>query len=153
VRLTIQRGAPLLALAEMIGRDDLPALARKRGLDRFAIARIQATRGRSWAYRTPEGTCIACAGLFALPTLEDAPRRLEAWFACRRQARHHMPALLRATQLTLSAAVDDGNIEGSKIEVLARVNADWRPGQRIARALGFKLLSVEGGVETWVWTT
>lgn len=138
--LAIVRPAPFLDLAAMLAADGMPKSWRMRGLDAGAVARANKAGGRSWGYRTKEGTCIACAGL--CETTIGGRSVLEAWFACRPEAAAHLIAFVRAAQLTLEIAGDDRPIVGF-------VAQGHRPGQRLARLAGFHLVESSGGFEMW----
>jgi len=137
--LTIVRPAPLLDLADMLARDDIPLGLRKFGLGPLKLAQLQRQLGQSWGYEIG-GRILVCCGLIPVPA-QDC---LEAWFACRPEAAPHMLAVARAAQLTLLAGADDAL-------VVARVAVGWRPGERLARAVGLTPGAAAGGEREWWW--
>ncbi len=136
--LTIVRPAPLIDLADMLGREDIPLGARKLGVEPVRLAQLQRQIGRSWGH-VIGGRTLSCCGLIGLPD-----GRLEAWFACLPAAGRYMLPIARALQLTLSAAADDA-------VVVARVAVGWLPGERLARAAGFRRGPVAGGETEWLY--
>lgn len=130
--LRLIRPAPLIPLAEMLARDDMPA-----GLTPQLVARVQSTLGKSWGFVTPEGDCVACMGL-----METGPGALEAWFACRPALAARLLDFCRLAQLTLEHARHDAT-------VTARVSPGWRPGEKLARLTGFHPGDAPG---VWIWS-
>lgn len=134
--IELRRPAPLLELAEMNAALTPKIVAAKGGL--FAPAARHAALGRSWGAWLG-GRCLACGGY-----AEVEPARFEAWFACRPAAAAHMAGIVLAARLTVR-----GMRQTANIEIRARVARGHRPGQRIARALGFGLEAIAGDVEIW----
>lgn len=118
--LSIVRPAPLLALSDMLARDVLPV-----GLSRYAVARAQPEMGKSWGFVDETGKVLACAGLIATGDLE-----YEAWFSCLRELAPRFAEFVSFAQLTLGLAAHDAT-------VTARVDEGHRPGEILARRLGF----------------
>ncbi len=133
--IALRRPAPLADLAPMLAHGFHGGAAAKVGV--YEAAARHAGLTRSWgAWRGD--VCVACGGLYAVSDLA-----FEAWFACRPEAARAIGSIARQARLTLSLIV-----ETERVEIFARVAAGWRPGQRLARALGFTLLEA-GPVERW----
>ena len=132
--VTLHRPAPLADLAPMLAASLYAGAGPKIGV--YEAAARHAHRTRSWGAWRGE-MCIACGGLY------DQGGALEAWFACRPEAGPAIGSIARQARLTLSLIA-----ETERVEIFARVAAGWRPGERLARALGFTLLEA-GSVERW----
>lgn len=128
----LTRGVALSDLAAMRASAGLP---EKVGT--FDWAASHASKTRCWSAWSA-GRCIACGGFF------DHGGRFEAWFACRPEAAREIVGVLRAAHWTLRAVSDDG-----RVEIFARVAPGWRPGARIARAIGMRPAGLRDGWEIW----
>ncbi|SEK37064.1 hypothetical protein SAMN04515666_101345 [Bosea lupini] len=96
-----------------------------------------------------DGVTVAAGGFVPRPERTPGEALSEAWFACRPDAAAHMLGIIRLTHLTLRRHCEDG-----PATVQAFVREGWRPGRRIAAALGFGFDRVEsdpqlGCVERW----
>jgi len=138
--IVMKRPAPFRDLAMMLAASP-PAVNAKMGprLGPWTLAARHAALCRSWGLWAPEG-CVACAGLW----VHDWTR-FEAWFACLPEAAPHSLSIVKHLRLTLDAIV-----ESERVEILARVASGWRPGQRLARGMGFRFQSDDGATEMWV---
>lgn len=125
--LHLLRPAPLLALAEMLAGEDLPA-----GLTPQAVARAQAGAGKCWGVARADGLVVACAGVMPWDG------GYEAWFLARPELAPHLAAFVRLAQLTLRCATDDRMVT-ARVETPA--------GARLARLLGF----APGDGPLWRW--
>lgn len=113
-----------------------------KGLGPRALAARYCCYTRHWAAFAGE-RCVAAGGLYSHLS-SSSVGRLEAWFACRPEASSHMVSLAKQARLTLRLIAD-----AEHVEIFARVAQGWKPGQRLARALGFQLKEA-GPVERWV---
>ncbi len=133
--VTLRRPAPLADLTVMLASSFATGAGAKVGVYE-AAARYQKLT-RSWGAYAGR-LCVACGGLY--PHGDGA---LEAWFACRPEARRAIRSIATQARLTLRLIAD-----AERVEIFARVAAGWAPGQRLARAVGFRLLEA-GAVERW----
>ena len=133
--IELRRDAPLYTLAQMLAL--LPPRALK-GAPPPELAARHIARTRNWGAWV-DGECVAAGGLS-----DRAASELEAWFACLPSASRHIVSIVAQTRLTLRLIA-----ETEAVEIRARVALGWRPGQRLAAALGFARTGEEFGFEIW----
>jgi hypothetical protein len=137
--------APYHALAAMLAQDRATQANRKLlAPDGFAKMQLLAPGARSFGFWR-DGACVACAGFMPLlhptPALRADPPppgegeigRYEAWFTCLPGVARDLKSFLRLAQLTLDELPQDAIVE-------ARVQPGWKPGEALARLLGFEHL-------------
>lgn len=113
------------------------------------IHRVQVFGFPCWGFvRASDRLTLAAGGLVPRPCAEG--RLLEAWFCSRPEAAADMLGVLRLARLTILKHCED-----APATVQAYVREGWRPGARIAAALGFgfdRTGSVPdiGAAERWI---
>jgi hypothetical protein len=112
------------------------------------VCRVQVHGFPCWGFAPPGGRLVAAGGLVPRPA-PPGERLIEAWFACWPEAAPAMLGILRLSHLTLRRHCED-----APATVQAFIRKGWRPGRRIAAALGFGFDRVEsdphlGRVERW----
>lgn len=145
--LLLVRPAPLLAAAAMLDPASIPLKFRFHGATPLSIVQAYVAHGRSWGLVDPEGGAIACGGLYPMPMpAADGAARFEAWFLCQGASAPRLIEIIRWAQLTFKAVAQDG-----PVEILARVAEGHAPGERLARAIGFRPGGVEAGQREFIW--
>jgi hypothetical protein len=130
------RPAPYHALVVMLASDrDARAQRKLFGPDGFAKMQILSPGALSWGFWRGEH-CVACAGLMSAPSRSGLAQPLEglhfeAWFTCLPGVARDLKSFLRLAQLTLDELPQDAIVE-------ARVQPGWKPGEKLARLLGFE---------------
>lgn len=113
------------------------------------LHRVQVFGFPCWSFVREDGLTVGAGGLIPRPSEEPGRRLVEAWFVCRPEAAPLMRGIIRLSGLTIRRHCDDG-----PASVQAYVREGWRPGRRIAAALGFGFDRVEsdpllGACERW----
>jgi hypothetical protein len=137
--IRIASPAPLADLLALFEEDPIAASLPKFAPNRRAIAIAHVAAGRSWLAFDEGLRPLCAAGL--VPAGRGA---LEAWFVASPRAGPRLLAFLRRAQLTFRAIAQDG-----PVAIRATVAPGWRPGQRVARALGMSNVGLSAGMERW----
>lgn len=112
--------------------------------------RMQVLGFPCWGFLRDDGVLVGAGGLVEKPPVEPGRRLLEAWFACAPDAAPLMLGIIRLSHLTIRRHCED-----APATVQAFVREGWRPGERIAAALGFGFDRAEsdpflGPVGRWI---